>query len=92
MVIGGGQHCAVGWLLDDTNDYLMRYEGDASDLSRDWPEDVPSVLNNNTHLFLLLQSFHDLESKDERIYYKDRLSKFISTDAPQYQQWVDMGD
>lgn len=88
-----GSHCAVGWLLDTTHPNLMNYSGSVRGLIREHEELVPEVIKQNTSLFVILQMFHDVASQADR---KEALvglnDKGINTDAPQYKQWVEMGD
>ena len=86
-----GGHCAVGWLLDDTNKDLMTYSGAVTDLIRDFKISVPSLIHKNIDVFDSLQSFHDVEAAGTRHYYLSRLSEDIDTDKPQYRQWLEMG-
>jgi len=89
---GEGEHCAVGWLLDDTNKDLMAFRGGidillASSASK---ISVPPLIHKNIDVFDSLQSFHDLRETGERRYYLSRLSEDIDTDKPQYKQWLEM--
>ena len=86
-----GEHCAVGWLLDDTNDALMRFEGDVTELIGDSKISIPSLIHKNIDVFTSLQVFHDSEAASRRRYYLSRLSEDIDTDKPQYKQWLEMG-
>ena len=86
-----GEHCAVGWLLDDTNKDLMTYNGAVTALIGDSKISIPSLIRNNIGVLKSLQSFHDLGETSERSCYLSRLSEDIDTDKPQYKQWVEMG-
>ena len=86
-----GEHCAVGWLLDDTNKDLMMYRGAVTELIGDSKISIPSLIHDNIDVFDSLQVFHDLEDYHSRHIYLSRLSEDIDTDKPQYKQWVEMG-
>lgn len=85
---GRGNHCAVGWLLDEEDGDLMSYRGTVNGLATS--HDLPSLITENKYAFRLLQYFHDHKGafREKSL---DDLSKYIDTSAPQYQQWVDMG-
>jgi len=86
-----GGHCAVGWLLDDTNKDLMTYSGAVTELIGDFNMSVSPLIHDNIDVFDSLQVFHDSEETSRRRYYLSRLSEDIDTDKPQYKQWLGMG-
>jgi hypothetical protein len=90
---GAGNHCAVGWLLDEDDSALMGAKGGVwclveSSLVRN----IPEAIKTHIELFLLLQSFHDDKTRDGRQAKLFRLWQYIDTKTnPAYQQWVGMG-
>ena len=85
-------HCAVGWLLDHNNKQLM-YSGDhVENLIRFHKNDLPIVVVYNLSFMLEFQDFHDCFSQKKRQVILNELSSYINTTAPQYQQWVEMGE
>jgi len=95
---GIGQHCAVGWLLDEDNKLLMEFMGGVSALLSTWgnlTEYIPNTLKTNCILFVTLQSFHDSAMKSRR---KSHLKYLItgypklSFTNPNWQKWVEMGE
>jgi hypothetical protein len=91
---GSGNHCAVGWLLDDSDEQLMNCGDAVIDLCAVYinSDGVPSVIQNNLVAFDRLQGFHDTGKATSRAMNLEFLSKHIKTTAPQYQQWVEMGE
>ena len=91
---GQGNHCAIGWLLDPDNKKLMGYTLSIRLLVDDFPKNVPQIIKDNLDLFSELQSFHDEGYSIIRENYRNRLrdNHNIDTSAPNWQQWVDMGD
>ena len=88
---GNGNHCAVGWLLDNSDEQLMNCGDAVIELCNVYSDEIPSVIHNNIVAFDRLQGFHDAESVISRANNLGLLSKSINTTAPQYQQWVEMG-
>lgn len=86
-----GNHCAVGWLLDEKSDAMI-FEGDIYDLIYSH-NDIPELITDNQNVFDCLQRFHDLEGKEDRIATMLSMEKVynISVSAPQWNQWVNMG-
>ena len=89
---GEGNHCAVGWLLDKENKSLMGYRCGVVNMSEDFKDTVPKVVLDNQEAFSELQRFHDATYRSQRYFHLDRLSKEVDTSAPQYQEWIDMGE
>jgi len=89
-----GNHCAVGWLLDATNDDLMYFDSDVEELSCSYPESIPEIIPENTEAFGDLQQFHDTPRKFSRETLRTRLhlSYGINTSGEHWEQWVDMGE
>lgn len=87
-----GQHCAVGWLLDENDQELMDASEHAEALVKEYGN-IPQILVDNAEAFHDLQRFHDAKYKREREHYSDLLATVnnIDTSAPHWQQWVDMG-
>ena len=88
---GKGNHCALGWLLDEDDSELMDAASGAEGLIQDLPEKIPQIIKDNEYTFSLLQRFHDEFSPEKRPATAQTLSKYIDISAPQYQQWIDMG-
>ena len=87
-----GRHCAIGWLLDENNDDLMRHEKSIYDLYEIHYSKIPKLICDSLYIFRYLQSFHDSLFQTERRIYLSRLSTLIDTTTnPCYQQWVEMG-
>lgn len=84
-----GNHCAVGWLLDETDQGLMGYPGGIGDLFGL----VPALIRNNMRAFQRLQAFHDSKEANWRVHYCRALQDEydIDTSGPHWQQWIDMG-
>ena len=90
---GGGNHCAIGWLLEADNKSLMKLEGNVSGLIDEWEVFLPSLIINNQETFLILQGFHDAESLQEREHNRGYLeSHGIDTSHPNFQAWIDLGE
>ena len=88
---GKGNHCAVGWLLDPENETLMESNFAIRKLSQ-FSINVPALIRKNMNVFEALQDFHDCNEKMDRWDALDHLGEFIDTSAPQYEQWVNMGE
>ena len=89
---GQGWHCAVGWLLDETNENMMNTSAVIGYLSSYYPDSVPNLIKDNLEVFMRLQMFHDNTLKDDRKEDIALLQDFgIDTSKPQWDQWVEMG-
>lgn len=89
---GNGNHCAVGWLLDHDNNKLMNSGDDAGGLIYSYKDDLPSVVVSYPNFMCEFQAFHDDDEKQLRQKQLNEISNYINTTAPQYQQWVEMGE
>ena len=87
-----GNHCVVGWLLDTDNAELMDCGDDVGELVKAYWDDVPSLVIKHSHFMMEFQDFHDDATSLGRAHVLRNLSKHIETDAPQYKQWVEMGE
>jgi hypothetical protein len=89
----GGNHCAIGWLLDANNRDLMRFEGSASDISEDYTYFVPLLIHSNKEAFNTFQHFHDTLYKAEREGLMHELEDSgVDTSHPNFQAWIDLGE
>ena len=58
-----GEHCAIGWLLDETNAEIMDYSGPIESLVKsEHVELLPKTLVSEIKLFNDLHQFHDARS------------------------------
>lgn len=87
-----GKHCAIGWLIDCTNTELASFGGSVNGMIDDFSGLLPKVVRDNLSILCVLQRFHDHRLKLRRVHHLERLSQLIDVSAPQYQQWVEMGD
>lgn len=90
-----GNHCAVGWLLDEENYSLMSFGGSLVSMTKKGFGDcIPELVLDNIELFYRLQAFHDNELKFYRAKYLKSLEEDFNIDIsnPVFQQWVDMGN
>jgi len=89
---GAGKHCAIGWLLDETDAELMESEMVITDLLH-WCYELPNVVVSNEEAMVELQRFHDSALQENRESIRQELAQHIDTETnPSYQKWVDMGD
>jgi len=89
---GAGRHCSIGWLLDHSDEALMQSQAGLRQLLQNNSEKVPKILIDNFDCFSALQALHDHSTRDARFQAIRRLRVFISTTAPQYNNWVEMGE
>jgi hypothetical protein len=89
-----GNHCSIGWLLDETNKELMDIEAPLHDLLKVHKNLIPKVIINNVYTFELLQGFHDATSTKERAGHLMELEQTgsVDTSAPHWAKWVDIGE
>ena len=88
-----GMHCAVGWLLDHDDEQLMSCGDTVLSLVKISEDgELPSVIYENEVALSKLQYFHDDKTSSSRMDVLQGLSAYIDISAPQYQQWVEMGD
>jgi len=86
-----GRHCAVGWLLDEDNAELMGFKGNVDGLISKGL--APKFISNNRYVLRTLQQFHDTRGCPARGELLIGLNDLgVDTSAPQYKDWVDMGD
>jgi hypothetical protein len=92
-----GQHCAVGWLLDEDNVKLMNYPGDVDGLVDVFKGDVPELIPLKRDVFQNFQNLHDSNYKkgtDSRAIYLDSLNRIHGIDIttnPNWKKWLEMG-
>lgn len=90
---GKGNHCGIGYLLDEDNEKLMGFSGNVISLSGWLGGIVPQIIHDNVKFFSHFQTLHDTKLGCNRKYFLAYLSKTINTDhIPEYQQWVEMGE
>lgn len=92
-----GNHCAVGWLLDENNPELMGYAGGVEGLctlAHSHKQQIPDLLFNNAGAFETLQGFHDVVNKTRRVDYMNLLKDTYGIDisGAHWQQWVELGE
>ena len=88
-----GNHCAVGWLLDDADSELMTHNEYVIELINRYPQRLPKLIRKHRRAFNDLQRFHDSAVPTERREYARRLTEEgIDTSKPQYQKWIKMGE
>ena len=88
-----GNHCAVGWLLDHGDERLMKCGDTVMTLVSTYGDgELPSVIYENKSALRNLQYFHDDKTASSRRGVLRDLSVSIDTSAPQYKQWIEMGD
>lgn len=87
-----GNHCAVGWLLDETNPALMEYEGGVGALDYELKEHMPNFFNEEGAIDALcdLQDVHDETSADLIKRKLKELSQYIDVDKPIYKEWLEL--
>lgn len=87
-----GQHCAVGWLLDHDDEFVMNYKGTVKSLIMARPHLLlPEVISENLEVFQKLQIFHDCECLHAVITARKDLEALgIDTSKPQWDDWVGM--
>ena len=93
MMDAEGRRCAFSWLLDGDDPACMGFGASASAFLYGYPGKSPKALVEDPGIAVTLQLFHDTTIKESRILRAKELNDLgISTDAPQYQQWIDMGE
>ena len=87
-----GQHCAVGFLLDEDNDGLMRSSVSLKDLPRYFELGINQDFIYKNELILVgCQCIHDADNEISIMAYKDHLVVKLGGITPQYvDQWVAM--
>lgn len=89
-----GNHCVVGWLLNENNKKLMDAEGVVGELIEDYPHAVPKLIINNDTFFELLQHFHDLDTVHNRkkalSRLKERFPEFVDLRKGYWRKWINM--
>lgn len=88
-----GNHCAIGWLFDETDPVLMGSQSGVYELLAEYGEYIPALIHAHASAFTRLQEFHDTKHKHERELHLESLRDWHSIDvsAPHWQQWIDMG-
>lgn len=90
-----GQHCAIGWLMDESNEILMAFEGGVESLNSEHYGIIPGILHTHENLFDLIQTFHDSDYMtgrlDALIDIKSYDESGVSFDNPNWEKWVSMG-
>jgi hypothetical protein len=58
---GKGNHCAIGWLLDEDDEKAMNFRGTLKSLleREDEQDKYPKLLHDNVEVFSMLQKIHD---------------------------------
>lgn len=93
MLGSNGRRCAFSYVLDGDDPVCMRYIGPASGFIEEHQGKVPAAFLESPEIADKLVGFHDAVTKSLRRSDAECLHKLgISTDAPQYQQWIDMGE
>lgn len=88
-----GNHCAIGWLLDENDNTLMLFEGCVNSLNYNYDNKLPNIITDNLTLFTILQDFHDINESAIRQLNLDRMYKEFNIDTKtnvNYQTWVNM--
>lgn len=85
---GQGNHCALGWLLDEENEALMNYRGGVHALWQDMPEFVPTPVAENKDLFATLQNLHD--TGDMKYLKELREAHRVLVDVEEADTWVEI--
>jgi hypothetical protein len=83
-----GQHCVVGWLLDETVNALMGFVGGVVDLTYQFPYSVPALIQNNSAAFEYLQDLHDGANACFLWPLAALNEKGINTSAAHWEQWI----
>lgn len=89
-----GKHCAVGWLLDESNTDLMGHLGSVVALVEGRIPGIPRIISDHLDTFTDLQRFHDRRFKEDReeVARNIRAAHGIDTSGAHWQQWIDMGE
>jgi len=88
---GKGNHCAIGWLLQDVAE-AFTFTGSIDQLEMAYPEALPEVVKENLSTFCILQKFHDKKSYWEREFaLKDLQEKGVNTEGLHWHQWLEKG-
>lgn len=89
---GQGNHCVIGWLMDESNQDMMGYIGEVDDFIDCFEEELPPMILDNQNVLQCLQSFHDIQVLGIREELKGNLTELgIDTTGEHWQQWVEMG-
>lgn len=95
-----GNHCAIGWLLDPNDDYLMGFIGPISVLVQEKPNRLPRIVHNNSRTFAALQTVHDIAfyreldyiNTPERAVAALHNDHGIDTSGAHWQKWVKLAN
>lgn len=58
-----GNHCAVGWILDESNEILMKHGGGLYELLEEHADVLPDTLIENERVWTKIQELHDEDRK-----------------------------
>jgi len=87
-----GMRCAIGWLLDISDNSLATIDLGILGLVKAYPSKVPTVIKDNLEIFKSLQNFHDWSYIGSRIKAKNKLKdRGVDTSAAHWTAWVRMG-
>lgn len=87
-----GNHCYIGWLLDEDDDELMSAIGSIGSINSRMPYKIPNLISENIHLFTGLQSFHDtfIDRSFVLNILKTEYGNVVSFDNPNFQKWIEL--
>lgn len=88
-----GNHCAVGWLLPENDDYLMSFRGTINTMIRTKHSlgENQDFLFENNNLLYEIQQLHDSESKLLRNYSLNEIKKKFNFNMDAWIPWVELG-
>ena len=93
MMDSKGRRCAFSWLLDEGDPICMDWECSAPGFIDSYAGKTPQAFFIAPNVAWTLQRFHDTCLKESRALRAKQLNDLgISTDAPQYQQWIELGE
>ena len=88
-----GNHCAIGWLLPEDDEVLMRSKKGLLDLIEFNRNRIPQIILDNDDAFYSLQKFHDCKRKSSRACWSLELKDLgIDVSALHWKRWMDMGE
>lgn len=61
---GEGNHCGIGWLLDEDDKEMMEYQGCVDDLVSTFLPKLPDVIVQNQNVMSNLQQWHDMKNSE----------------------------
>ena len=97
---GAGNHCAVGWVLNEEIEVFMDYDGDVMGLLDEtvalrMQGDMPIAVIEHPRLFCAMQSLHDSTRLSDRARFLEALKRHhpqYNYDNPNWMKWVEMGE